>query len=67
MAKERRQFSMDVKVGDSVSIDRGRTVVTIMDKSGKQARLAFNVIKDISINKLNRSSVVEYAKKGLAT
>lgn len=65
MAEERRQFSMNIKVGESVSIDKGRTVMTVMEKSGRQARLAFNAAKEVSVNRIKKNTPAEHAKKGL--
>jgi hypothetical protein len=42
MSEQRRSFSIDVKVGESVTIDRGRVVVTVLEKSGKTAKLGFD-------------------------
>jgi len=66
MDAERRQFSIDVKVGESVSIDKGRAILTVMSKSGQKARLAFSALKEVAVNKVSsKGSMVEFAKKGL--
>ena len=55
-----------VKVGESLSIDKGRAILTVMEKSGKKARLAFSAVKEVAVNKLPRpSSINELAKKGI--
>jgi len=68
MADTRRSFSIDVKVGESVSIDRGRVVVTLLEKSGQRAKLGFDAIKDAAVNKVTAfPSGVAQARKGIAT
>lgn len=63
----RRSFSIEVKIGESVSVDRGRVVVTLLEKSGQRARLGFDAEKDISVNKVTAfpSGAVQ-ARKGIA-
>lgn len=63
---ERRSFSIDVKVGESVSIDQGRVVVTVLDKSGRTAKLGFDAAKDAAVNKVTAfPSGAMHAKKGV--
>ena len=63
----RRSFSIEVKVGESVSVDRGRVVVTLLEKSGQRARLGFDAEKDISVNKNTPfPSGAAQARKGIA-
>ncbi|HWQ39182.1 MAG TPA: hypothetical protein VNM24_11350 [Burkholderiales bacterium] len=64
----RRSFSIDVKVGESVTIDRGRVVVTLLEKSGRMAKLGFNAAKEVPINKVTPyPSGAAQARKGIAT
>lgn len=66
MSDERRQFAIDVKVGESVSIDRGRVILTVVEKSGRLARLAFSAEKSVPVNKIGiRQSAAEHAREGL--
>jgi pyruvate kinase len=66
MAEARRSFSIDVKVGESVTIDRGRVVVTVLEKSGKTAKLGFDAEKDVPINKQTAfPSGAAQARKGI--
>lgn len=64
----RRSFSIDVKVGESVTIDRGRVIVTVLEKSGKTAKLGFEAAKEVPINKVTASpSGAVQARKGIST
>lgn len=68
MAEARRSFSIDVKVGESVSIDRGRVVVTLLEKSGRVAKLGFDAVKEAPINKSTAfPSGATQARKGIRT
>jgi hypothetical protein len=48
---KRSVFVMDVKVGQSVTIDNGRVVIILEDKSGKLAKLKFLVAPDVVIQR----------------
>jgi pyruvate kinase len=66
MSEQRRSFSIDVKVGESVTIDRGRVVVTVLEKSGKTAKLGFDAAKEVPINKdVAFPSGANQARKGI--
>lgn len=68
MSEARRSFSIDVKVGESVTIDRGRIVVTVLEKSGRTAKLGFDAQKDVPINKQTAfPSGAAQARKGIRT
>ena len=63
---ERRAFSIDVKVGESVTVDRGRIVITLLEKSGKTAKLGFDAAKEVPINKQTPfPSGASQARKGI--
>lgn len=47
----RIRMFIDLKVGQSVSIDGGRISITLEEKSGKLARLKFIADKDMSIQR----------------
>ena len=57
-------LKLDIKVGDSVSIDNGRILVTLLDKSGKLARLDIRADKDISIRHV-KAQASSLAQNGL--
>lgn len=68
MTAARRSFSIEVKVGESVSIDRGAVVVTLLEKSGQRARLGFDAEKDMPVNKVTAfPSGASQARKGILT
>lgn len=63
----RRSFSIEVKVGESVSVDRGRIVITLLEKSGQRARMGFDADKDAVVNKVTPfPSGAAQARKGIA-
>lgn len=43
---------LDLRVGESVDIDNGRVVVTLHEKSGQRARLAFDADKSVHIERV---------------
>lgn len=45
----RRTLMMDVKVGETLSIDGGRLTVTLEHKSGQRARLCFQHAGDVKV------------------
>jgi hypothetical protein len=64
----RRSFSIDVKVGESVTIDRGRIVITVLEKSGRTAKLGFDAAKEVPINKVTPfPSGAAQARKGIGS
>lgn len=66
MSAARRSFSIDVKVGESVTVDRGRIVITLLEKSGKTAKLGFDAEKEVPINKQTAfPSGAAQARKGI--
>jgi sRNA-binding carbon storage regulator CsrA len=70
MQETRRAFSIDVKVGESVTIDRGRVrvLVTVLEKSGKTAKLGFEAPAGVPINKVTLyPSGATQAKNGIGS
>ena len=55
---------IDLVVGDSVSIDSGRVVLTLTEKSGKRARLKFSAERSVPIEPI-RARAADQARKGL--
>jgi sRNA-binding carbon storage regulator CsrA len=53
------RLKIDLKTGDSVSFDDGRISITLLEKSGKLARLDVQAAKDVKIShsKLRDSSM----------
>ena len=64
---ERRTFSVDIKVGESISVDRGRVVMTLVEKSGQRAKLAIDADKSVPVNRveLNIKAGAAQARKGV--
>jgi len=58
---ERESLDLDLKVGDSVSIDSGRVVMTLRAKSGQRARLHFSAERSVPIEPVReRSALLEF-------
>lgn len=54
----KRSLSIDVKVGEAVSIDGGRVVVTLEEKSGQRIRMRFEADEGTPIERVkNRHNV----------
>ena len=65
---ERRSFTINVAVGESISVDRGRAILTVKERSGKSVSLAFSADKDVPVNKVTRVATgAAQARKGLPT
>lgn len=62
----RNSLLMDVRVGESVSIDDGRVVVTLKEKSGQRAKLHFDSESKVNITPVRARAAAEQAKHGLA-
>ena len=58
---------LDVKVGESVCIDGGRVVLTVLEKSGQRARLSFRVKEDVKVERVTPAGTgAAQAKAGVA-
>jgi len=61
-----RSFSVDLRVGESLAIDDGKIVISLLEKSGQRAKLAFVVEDGVTFLKGKRASAgAEQAKRGL--
>ncbi|MEK6244023.1 MAG: hypothetical protein AABM33_05925 [Pseudomonadota bacterium] len=61
-----RSISFDLRVGESLAIDGGKVLVTLLEKSGQRARLAFIVAEGIDFVKGKKAKAgAEQAKRGL--
>lgn len=56
---------LDLKVGESLSIDGGRVKITLEDKSGKLARLRVVAEKSIPVVKSVGSGAAKLARNGI--
>lgn len=56
---------IDVKVGESVSIDEGRVKVTLKEKSGQRARLEVAADKSVKIEHQKQARPASLAAKGI--
>lgn len=61
-------LTLDVRVGESVSIEGGRITVTVEEKSGQRARLRFMADEKVSIEKARATRPgADQARKGVNT
>ncbi len=57
---------VDLKVGESLSIDKGKVTLTLQEKSGQLARLRVDADKTISVEKNKAADASSQARKGIA-
>lgn len=46
----RATFRTDLRVGETLQLDGGRIVVTLLEKSGQRARISVEADKSVAIN-----------------
>lgn len=56
---------LDLKVGESIKI--GDAVITLEEKSGKNARLLINADKSIPVKRIQSSTMAQIAKGGIGS
>lgn len=63
----KQTIKQDLKVGDSISLDGGRIVITMLKKSGQLARLDISKDSDVTVqlHKSNQPNTMDYVQKGL--
>lgn len=47
---DRVSLNVEIRVGESITIDNGRVVLTLQEKSGQRARLNFNAERSVTID-----------------
>jgi pyruvate kinase len=64
-----RALTLDVRVGESVSMDGGRVTLTVEEKSGQRARLRFLADDAVTIRKQGAAMKpgAEQARAGIKT
>lgn len=60
----KKTLSMDIKVGESVSIDGGRVLLTLEAKSGQRARITFQHESDVDVRRKAPASAAALAARG---
>ena len=59
-------LSFDLKVGDALSIDSGRIVVTLREKSGRTAKVSVESDQSVAVNKVKSvASAIVPARQGI--
>lgn len=60
-----RSLVMDVRVGESVSLDGGRVLVKVGEKSGQRVKLHFTADSAVAIDKVAPVKGADLAKSGI--
>lgn len=60
-----RSLVMDVRVGESVSVDAGRVVLRVGEKSGQRVKLHFTADSDVVIDKVSPVKGSDLARGGI--
>jgi pyruvate kinase len=60
-----RSLVMDVRVGESVSVDGGRVMVRVGEKSGQRVKLHFTADSEVAIEKARPVKGSDLAKGGI--
>lgn len=55
----RKSLTVEIRVGESVSIDSGRVVITLREKSGQRARVSFSAEAEVSIEPVRARAIEE--------
>lgn len=62
---ERRALTRTVRVGETITFDDGRIVVTLLERTGRNAsRIRFDLAHDVVVNKPG-FSVAHLARQGI--
>ena len=62
---ERRALTRTVKVGETITFDDGRIVVTLLERTGRNAsRIRFDLAHDVVVNKPGFSAA-QFARQGV--
>lgn len=56
---------MDVRVGESVSLDKGRVMLRVGEKSGQRVKLHFTADSEVAIDKVQPIKGSDLAKGGI--
>lgn len=59
--------SIDLKVGETLSLDGGRVLLTLVEKSGQRARLALIAPKSVTWSKGTSQVAIETVRQGCLT
>lgn len=69
MSENRRSLHVELRAGQSISLDNGRIVVQLTEKTGKVAQLRISAPDDVAIQRQNSpavSSGAAQARMGIA-
>jgi hypothetical protein len=58
-------LKIDLRVGETSSLDNGRVVLTLLEKSGQRARFDIQAEEDVKIATPRASQAATIAKQGL--
>lgn len=66
MTDERRALTRTVRVGETITFDDGRIVVTFLERSGRNARIRFDLAHDVIVNKPGFTAA-QFARQGVTS
>lgn len=63
---ERRALTRTVKVGETITLDNGRIVLQLLERTGRNAsRIRFDLAADVVVNKPGFTRAAQFAREGV--
>lgn len=63
---ERRALTRTVRVGEVITLDNGRIVITLLERTGRNAsRIRFDLADDVVVNKPGFIRASQFAREGV--
>ena len=64
---ERNTLTRTVRVGESITLDNGRIVLQMLERTGRNAaRIRFDLASDVVVNKPGFVRAAQFAREGVA-
>lgn len=61
----KKTLSIDLKIGEIISIDSGKIMLTLADKSGRRARLTFEADESVKIRPTRVNPALDLVRNGV--
>lgn len=55
----------DLRVGESINLDNGRVIITVLEKSGQRVRVNIDANQDVAVRFNTKASQASIAKSGI--
>ena len=63
---ERRALTRTIRVGETITLDNGRIVMQMLERTGRNAaRVRFDLDADVVVNKPGYRSAATFAREGI--